>query len=470
LIKLFTHQEPEAQKLTCSRPFKIPRTATDGDAPIDITALRNEFNLYFDTLDGNGLDHVAKYFRSGNWPSFTCVSDILPLLHVRGELGSFLRNRCFHSLRIVFRPDTHKPLKGEIFTTSLIAAVEFVSLAGRFVRSIHIEEDPQSSSTSSEDGEGHSDIEWNTEELAVAVSRHCPNVRTLEIAQESSEWVKEFGVRLESLSLATPHNIAVIERNCTSLRRIKLSLCTSFEATIAQSNIWKKIGGTLESINVKFSWAFGEELVKIQEHCRALRKINIPGISIRQVHNSQHSKLLSPYGHKLEYARECEFTEVELKTVTEACPNARFELIGISKRMLHALNTLGRQLEKSVFFRKSDGCDLEELGRAWQSCSNFKDALFFESDFGVYRAFFAHPKPSLKKVQCVGIDDDNITEILNLFTGRTIDCRTSTSMSSLKTTHTCVLSELTLLIHRKLLNHCAIKQGKLLNHCLKHRF
>lgn len=96
--------------------------------------------MYFDTLDDNGLDHVAKYIRSKRWPSFTRVADVFPLLGVLGDMGSFLRNLFFHTLHIGYEPDSLVPVKkGEIWTSSIRAALRFIKHTGKYVHTIHVQ-------------------------------------------------------------------------------------------------------------------------------------------------------------------------------------------------------------------------------------------------------------------------------------------------------------------------------------------
>lgn len=91
--------------------------------------------------------------------------------------------------------------------------------------------------------------------------------------------------------------------------------------------------------------------------------------------NPLYSHLLSSYGHQLEYASVRDMSQIELKTVVEACPNAQFELAVDRSSLLPALNIIGRQLDRAFLYRSGGGCVQEELGRAWKRCSNLKEIL-----------------------------------------------------------------------------------------------
>lgn len=205
-----------------SRPSKVTRTDQGDNVAIAIPSVKNKLDLYFDTLDDNALDHVAKYLRAKAWTSFTRLADIISLIPVRGKLGSFLRHRCFNTLRITSVPHFQEPLKkGEIWATGIKSALQFVVLAGGFLRTIHLD-------MQLDDEMIVPEFEWDSTEWAFAFSMNCPNVRSLEVTQGGSGWIRKFGGRLESLRLSCPPT-AFIEDNCPRLRHFKVTLWDSDE-------------------------------------------------------------------------------------------------------------------------------------------------------------------------------------------------------------------------------------------------
>lgn len=84
-----------------SRPCKVRRTDEGDNMPIAIASVKKKFELYLDTLDDNGLDHVAKFIRAKAWPSFPRVEDITPLLVVHGQFLNYISFlMIYYSIRI----------------------------------------------------------------------------------------------------------------------------------------------------------------------------------------------------------------------------------------------------------------------------------------------------------------------------------------------------------------------------------
>lgn len=76
---------------------------------------------------------------------------------------------------------------------------------------------------------------WDDLGWAAEFSVNYPNVRTLEVIEGSSEWVTEFGGRIDCLRLTFPPDISFIENNCPSLRHIKLRWSEGYEDEVAGS-------------------------------------------------------------------------------------------------------------------------------------------------------------------------------------------------------------------------------------------
>lgn len=64
---------------------------------------------------------------------------------------------------------------------------------------------------------------------------------------------------------------------------------------------------------------------------------------------------------------------IQLQTVVAACPYALLEL-GVKRScLLTVLNAVGAQLEKAILSNSIHYWETEEMGRAWNSCSNLKE-------------------------------------------------------------------------------------------------
>ena len=184
--------------------------------------------MYFDTLNDNGLAHVAKYIHTEDWPSFTRVEDIIPLLDARGELGCFLRHRVFTILRLGRGHHIDDPVKkGMVCTDTIEAALKFVRLAGKYIREIHLRMP------------GNRCEYWNWEKLGGEFARCCPNLRSLEITEGGREWITAFGPQLEGLQLIRNPPIAAIEVHCRRLRDIELTLTDTYAIYLEVNFFWE---------------------------------------------------------------------------------------------------------------------------------------------------------------------------------------------------------------------------------------
>lgn len=56
------------------------------NSPVTILSEQKGLDLYFDTLDENGLDLISKHMRDEDYPSLTRVEDIMALFDVRSGL------------------------------------------------------------------------------------------------------------------------------------------------------------------------------------------------------------------------------------------------------------------------------------------------------------------------------------------------------------------------------------------------
>lgn len=159
-----------------SRHTKLLRREECDQIPIEMSSQNKKVGLYFDVLDDNGLDHVAKCMRSKECPSYCRAADIIQFFDVRSALGCFLRNRCFTMLVIGREPSTlGTDKKGVIWAEDIKIALEYVQRAGQSLRAIDLnpaEEDMKL---------------WNREGLVVQFSRNCPNVRFLKVSKGGTE-------------------------------------------------------------------------------------------------------------------------------------------------------------------------------------------------------------------------------------------------------------------------------------------
>lgn len=106
---------------------------------------------------------------------------------------------------------------------------------------------------------------------------------------------------------------------CKSLRELTLLAVTLFH--LADSCFWKKMGKTLEVLNLEFQDDAEDECWKIKKYCRNLKYIWIRSQEYDGVRGL--SDCLGLYGGQLEYATIRNMKLEELKQVVDKCSNAR---------------------------------------------------------------------------------------------------------------------------------------------------
>jgi len=142
------------------------------------------------------------------------------------------------------------------------------------------------------------------------------------------------------------------------------------ESSYSGSNIWKAIGGTLESITISTNKT--KVIKQIQEHCRQLKHIDINSSKTEAL-----SECLASFKGQLEYATMRYMEEHQLKRVVESCSNARFSL-ELTNNQDGCLGLVGKQLQK-VLFDDPYG-ELKFTPLKWDLCPNIEEIAFAEPD------------------------------------------------------------------------------------------
>lgn len=115
-----------------------------------------------------------------------------------------------------------------------------------------------------------------------------------------------------------------------------------------------------------------------------------------------HRDLLISYGEKFEYALLPVVSGDDMKRIVEACPNALFKLDFSWTTQVEILKLIASQLIEDTCERPHHGPpvgDLQSFSAAWNLCPNVQGLrLWFSDDKNYYRAIFANPKLSLKRL------------------------------------------------------------------------
>jgi len=135
---------------------------------------------------------------------------------------------------------------------------------GENLESIHVHQDSQEGLLR----------EFQEHEMFSSIPEKCPNMET--VFPLSIQWPRKLVQRLKDVELdsnACEQIIMNIPLYCTGIRQLScIELNVSY---LERSNIWEKVGNTLEILKMKVEGRVGDEIRKIQKHCRKLKVIDI---------------------------------------------------------------------------------------------------------------------------------------------------------------------------------------------------
>lgn len=127
--------------------------------------------------------------------------------------------------------------------------------------------------------------------------------------------------------------------------------------------VCKKSAKTLEYLKIDESPVADKRIKRMQETCRALKRISILG------NGAAVSRLLASYGNQLEWAYLDGYTEDGTRLVASACEETRFELNeslddddpeSLSRNALLPALNVGKQLEKIFVNLRHRASDISE--------------------------------------------------------------------------------------------------------------
>jgi len=222
--------------------------------------------LDLDTLPENGMEHILRHLsrvpRAKTWTKYINVKDLGALYDLGGDFGAYVHSR-FDTLSVGEMREVStdeflwKELKSETvwMDDSIYAAHDLLSKAGLNFRSLLFPGDSMLPS------------------ILYDIADACINVRSVGVGDEGGELVEAFGGRLEALHLGRHPCIREVADNCVQLR--ELTLDTVELRDLERSDLWKKLGDTLQSIRAVFYFTGEVELRKIRKYCRKLKTVHI---------------------------------------------------------------------------------------------------------------------------------------------------------------------------------------------------
>lgn len=324
--------------------------------------------LYFDSIPDNALENVVRYLslspRAANWPSYLLVELLTRLYGTPGYLGEFCRTRftslCISDTKCIYELEKdiwNNRTRGMLWAQRKRSAYDVVIHGGGHLRTLFI-------------GPTYARQIHNSDMLD-DFSAKCANLTALSIESDGRAWIERFGARLEALELGLdPSRSAffAIQNYCTNLR--ELTLNAVHKTDVGRSNIWQKIGATLEVLDVAFHFPCAGEIVKIEKHCRKIRHLHVEE---EEAINTALASCLASYGDQLEFASLFDMNEQQLQQVVSSCKKAKFTLFLEEADTITTLNIIGAQLDSASVSLDNNVFDSDEqLRAAWDVCENLR--------------------------------------------------------------------------------------------------
>ena len=360
----------------------------------------NERKSYLDLLPDSVLDNIVRWVsnspRSVAWSEHLKVPDIVSLFSAGGDIERVVRQR-FTSLS--FDTNSLFMFENEFATSDpfglylgdkKLSTSELLNLASPTYTALRVR-DPISK---------YLKLPAKLDEFL----EKCANVKALNVSSSSSRmWVERLGPRLEKLDIINP-SLSVcctIQSRCMQLRELRIKKAS--RKSLGRSQLWEKIGGTLEKLWISFLFLGTKEIQKIQQHCRKIRWLYIPNDFPV---NEALTECIVSYGKQLEHAFLPDMNKEQLQSVVKACPNALFNMRLEEMSHYVSLKQVGKQLQEVVLFRDGIG-NVDRLFKAWNACPNLKSITFADSYLSLKytKAMFYKPKPLLTKLDLVIADD-----------------------------------------------------------------
>ncbi len=366
---------------------------------------------YLDLLPDNVLENIIRLMsaspRSSAWAERFMDPDVCTLFSLGGEMERVARE-CFSSLSFAVESDGWssecESRKSDAYQLKIwstkISAAKLMNLASPSYTALEIR-DPLSKVLRQP---AHLD----------EFLRKCSNVKSLYINSTSTRiWLERLGPRLERLEIRAPTRTICqsISTYCTQLRELHIG--EAYKSDVGRSDLWEKVGGTLEKLCVTFMFPAFKEIRKIQQHCRKIRWLHIPE---EERINAALAECIASYGKQLEYAFLPDMNQSQLEAVVTACPNASFHMSIEEMSHGYSLKLVGSRLEKAVLF--TDGVKyFRRLTKGWNACPNVKNVVFMEEvSLSYVKAMFTKPKPALMKLELVidpGAEKSTVKEIVD---------------------------------------------------------
>lgn len=384
-----------------SRPRKRIRRAQRKRA---LTAKKRADNrLYFDFLSPEANENVVRCLSSApgaqDWSCFVKEKDIATIYNAAGDLGKFASSR-FTCILISAGDDDVPEYNDNWIEISDASIGEDVLMRGAATfKKIYVDSSFAKRVL--------------TSDMLDKLSDKCTSIESLYLPSEGGRaWLERFGNRLRTLEFTSesPRKSIVAIPYCSNIRELTLKEVS--KSCVARTNIWEKIGKTLEILSIKFKFSGEEQIRNIEKYCRKLKHIDICGL----YNMGALSKCLASYENQLEYAEilSSNMNTEQLRGVVAKCTKGRFKLVFEEYIDHEYLNILGKQLKNVEIGRINKRIDLRS---AWNLCANLEDLLVHEpTRLRDVEALLASPKLFLKQIILdLHKKDGNVKSVMDAF-------------------------------------------------------
>lgn len=388
---------------------------------MDLNGKQYYKRTFFDTLDnialGNLVRHLSSHPRKVSWPRYLKIHDIALLCRLGGELSTFIQNRfdsvCIFNLsdrRNIMKLNQLKESENTLVVNGnknniemmheilshLISKIRTLNVGFPYTRGDHF-----LPSSGSLDG--------------------------LSLISDGEKWIKMFGSKIKTLhvsgnsfgALSGAPLLNSIVNNCKNLRELHIPSIRLRDLDDVR-RIMTGIGDTLEKLSV-CDYSCGNELLEIVEkNCLRLKWLEATSLK-NPTWPKALQKCIMSYGSQLEYALLDILPAKEIKSITEACPNAHFKIHFLWETSIDVVKHLGGQLlDARLHCHDQEVDDQEYYSSAWALCTNIQTLHLWRFDHKYISCIFSTPKCMLKNL-VIYTDkiDDELEDVLELIANRT---------------------------------------------------
>jgi len=350
--------------------------------------------FYFDNLPDGILANIVRLLssspRSTEWACYINLEDIIGIYGLACELRRLLRALCT-SLRIEsLATDVLPPSSGNgevVCAPRMFMKPSMDRQVSRSFRSLAVIYNVYDTET----------VAWPRLDIILT---HLTHIRELDVSfcsDREEVWIGKLGPSLESLRCST-----FLSRWARHVPRLKKLDVYDLEWTVADSEAWENLGGSLESLYIR-GYVRSVDVIKfVQESCRRVKSLYIQGRN--EVEREALSRCIASFRDQLQRVQLCSLTEAQLLFVKNACPKSRIVLIArYDVNLVRAVQIIGEELEEIVLVFPASS-DLIHVD--WSVCEKVEKVVFLSRAI-IHEVdhLFSSPKFTLRSLRLSVIEN-----------------------------------------------------------------